>query len=404
MHKCLEGTGLRLIHRDNGVSIYHLDAPALLNDYYVTSYEGSRRLLMRPEEVGYQTYLDNLPPTVEALRYFRNHGLGAGKNTAATGTVADGESGTPHDDFANGLDILTILRGGLNYPVEEGCFRAGIRVNNMNFLSCERIIRNKEILGLDIKYQKYNIVNHDTMLIGDIVATGDTLRQCFDYILDKYRKRGAELRRVIFFTVGGTRAFDLMEGFTQKIRSYWPAFEGFTCVFYEGIFSIYQDKGVAGVNVPHIDFYWHDSVLAPEYRQAVLDEDNVLFEKCIIYDGGARRYEIPEHYDEVMEYWRDLRTAADHTSMKAFVDEKIGYPSPADYEQWLKINHYNAQTQPGEGCGGNTAGNGDTATGGINLRLLYEKEEAFRQRSYKRNLRHIAEVRLAEIEKELGDY
>lgn len=387
MHKCLEGTGLRLIHRDNGVSIYHLDAPALLNDYYVTSYEGSRRLLMRPEEVGYQTYLDNLPPTVEALRYFRNHGLGAGKNTATTGVSAGGEAGSPGDDFANGLDILTILRGGLNYPVEEGCFRAGIRVNNMNFLSCERIIRNKEILGLDIKYQKYNIVNHDTMLIGDIVATGDTLRQCFDYILDKYRKRGAELRRVIFFTVGGTRAFDLMEGFTRKIREYWPAFEGFTCVFYEGIFSVYQDKGVTGVNVPHIDFYWHDSVLAPEYRQAVLDEDNVLFEKCIIYDGGARRYEIPEHYDEVMEYWRDLRTAADHTSMKAFVDEKIGYPSPQGYEQWLEINHYNKETQPGEG---------------IDLRQLYEKEEAFRQRSYKRNLRHIAEVRLAEVEKELG--
>lgn len=368
MHNYLDDTVLSLIESNGGVSLYLLDTPRLQNRYYITSYAGSRRLLMHPEEVGYQTYLDNLPPTQMALRHFREAGI------------------------TGGLDILTILRGGLNYPVEEACFREGIQVNNINFLSCERIIRDKQILGLDIKYQKYNIADQGTMLIGDIVATGDTLRQCFDYIIDKYRKRGAQLRRVIFFTVGGTRAFDLMEGFTRRVREFWPEFEGFTCVFYEGIFSIYQDRGVSGVNVPNIDFYWHNSVLAPEYRRAVLEQDNVLFEKCIIYDGGARRYEIPEHYDEVMEYWRDLRTAADHTNMKAFVDEKIGYPSPAGYQQWLEINHYQRLAKEPQ------------LPDAVSLPALYEREEAFRLRSYKRDLRHICEVRLGEVEQALGKY
>ena len=271
--------------------------------------------------------------------------------------------------------------------MEEACHKAGIQVNNMNFLSCERIIENKQILGLQIKYQKYNIVDNGTILIGDIVATGDTLRECFEYVIDKYRKRGAKLRRIIFFTIGGTRAFDLMESFTERLRKEWPDFEGFTCFFYEGIFSVYKDKGVTGVNVPNIDFYWHDSVLAPEYRHAVLQQDNVLFEKCIIYDGGARRYEIPEHYHEAMEYWRDIRTAADHTQMKAFVDEKIGYTSPANFEDWLSINHYCSDSAPMEA-----------------LERLYQEEEAFRQRSNNRNLKHIAEVRLAEIEATLSKY
>lgn len=364
MSAYLEDTKLAMVSRSEGVTLYRLEAPRLLNKYFVTSYEGSRRLLMQPEEVGYQTYLDTMPPTVEALKYFKRHGL------------------------SDSVDILTILRGGLNYSVEESCFKAGIQVDNINFLSCERIIKNKEIVGLDIKYQKYSIVNNGTMVIGDIIATGDTLKLCFDYILDKYRKRGAKLRRVIFFTIGGTRAFNLMETFTKEIRQYWPDFEGFTCIFYEGIFSVYKNRGVTGVNVADIDFYWHDSVIAPPYRNAVFDNDNAIFEKCIIYDGGARRYEIGEHFDEAIEYWRDIRAVADNVNMKAFTDEKIGYPQPDSYQQWLEINHYEDATTDNEET----------------LLNLYNKEEKFRQKCYKRNLKHIAEVRLQEITNSLSKY
>ncbi len=364
MDNYLDNTRLTLVTRSEDVTLYKLDTPKLLNNYFVASYEGSRRLLMSPEEVGFQTYLDTMPPTVEALKYFVSQGL------------------------QDSVDILTILRGGLNYSVEESCFRAGIQVDNINFLSCERIIQNKEIKGLDIKYQKYNIVDNGTMVIGDIIATGDTLKLCFDYILDKYRKRGAKLRRVIFFTIGGTRAFDLMETFTEQIRQHWPEFEGFTCVFYEGIFSVYKTRGVTGVNVPSIDFYWNNSVLAPEYRQAVLKNDNAIFEKCIIYDGGARRYEIPEHCDEVLEYWRDIRAVADGVNMKAFVDEKIGYPSPSSYEEWLAINHYAV----------------DETADDETLKTIYSNEETFRLKNHKRNLKHIAEVRLQEITQAFEKY
>lgn len=364
MHNYLDQTKLNMVSRSEGVTLYRLETPKLQNKYFIASYEGSRQLLMQPEEVGFKTYLDTMPPTVEALKYFKERGL------------------------QDSVDILTILRGGLNYSVEESCYRAGIQIDNMNFLSCERIIKDKEIKGLDIKYQKYNIVNNGTMVIGDIIATGDTLKLCFEYILDKYKRRGAKLRRVIFFTIGGNRAFDLMETFTEQIRQYWPEFEGFTCVFYEGIFSVYSTRGVTGVNVPNIDFYWKDAVLAPEYRKAVFENDNAIFEKCIIYDGGARRYEIPEHYDEVVEYWRDIRAVADNVNMKAFTDEKIGYPSPQSYEQWLEINHYEE----------------DTTTEEEILKALYRAEETFRQKNYKRNLRHIAEVRLQQVDSALSKY
>ena len=38
---------------------------------------------------------------------------------------------------------------------------------------------------------------------------------------------------------------------------------------------------------------------------------NPLFEKCTIYDGGARRYEIHEHIEEVLEFWNGILERAD---------------------------------------------------------------------------------------------
>lgn len=65
-----------------------------------------------------------------------------------------------------------------------------------------------------------------------------------------------------------------------------------------------------------------------------------LFEKCIIYDGGARRYEIHEHVEEVLEFWKGISERADKIDFKELLDEKLGYPTPISYEDWVKANHY----------------------------------------------------------------
>jgi hypothetical protein len=163
---------------------------------------------------------------------------------------------------------------------------------------------------------------------------------CLDEVVDRFRRKGGSIRKIIFFTIGGTRAISLMERMTERYSAYFPEFEGFECFFYEGIFSVYKTKGVTGVNVPNIDFYWHDSVLAPEYRHAVLQQDNVLFEKCIIYDGGARRYEIPLHFDEVLEYWRGILSREGEISAWDLTAEKLGYPGCLSFEEWLLVTRF----------------------------------------------------------------
>lgn len=301
---------------DQGVDCYRLDGGDYKNEYYVVSETETRKLLNKPEVVGYDVYHCLIRSTSQMLYHFKEQK----KVTTA--------------------NILSILRGALNYPLEESCFREHIRVHDISFLSSERVFDEDEIAGLEIKYSKLTMVPDSTLLIGDIIATGDTLVHCLRYVTDFYQKHGAKLRNIIIFTIGGTKGIEILEHLTEEIRQFWPEFEGFITVFYEGIFSTYQDKGVSGINRCDVDFFWKDGIIAPEFRRQTLSMRDPLFEKCIIYDGGARRYEILEHVEEVLEFWEEMEKRSDMIDMKELLDEKLGYTTPISYEDWVKVNHY----------------------------------------------------------------
>ncbi|MCD8223111.1 MAG: hypothetical protein LUD07_13185 [Clostridiales bacterium] len=301
---------------EQGVDCYRLQGGGYENEYYIVSEAETRKLLNTPEIVGYEVYHCLIPATAQMMYYFKEHK----KVTTA--------------------NILSILRGALNYPLEESCYREHIRVHDISFLSSERVFHQNEIAGLEIKYSKLTMVPDSTLLIGDIIATGETLIHCLSYVTEFYRRNGAKLRNIIIFTIGGTIGITLLEKLTKDIREFWPDFEGFIAVYYEGIFSVYQDKGVSGINVVNVDFYWKNGIVAPEFRRETLSMRDPLFEKCIIYDGGARRYEIHEHVREVLEFWEGILARADQIDFKELLDEKLGYPTPVSYEDWLHYNHY----------------------------------------------------------------
>ena len=349
MQPYLENTFLQSAGRHNGTDIYSLKGGKFSNKYFIISNEGTRHLLAAPEVIGYDSYLAMCGATSDMLGWLKEQ-----------------------DMVPDNADIMTILRGGLNYPLEECCYRNGIRINNMDFVSCERVIRNNQITGLDIRYTKLRAPQDITLMIGDI-------------IIAEFKRLGGSIRRMVFFTVGGTRAIELFEELTPEFRFHWPEFEGITCIFYEGIFSAYKDKGVTGISWPAIDFFWKDGVISPEFRKYVLADDDALFEKCIIYDGGARRYEIPDHYHEVTEYWTDIKAAADNFKFKDFLDEKLGYRTPVSQKKWLELNHYQNLDQEA-------------------MTALYSQEKEFAEKSADLDIREIADRRLREFKKALKPY
>ena len=311
----IDGTSLHRAGLMGDTNIYELRGSQLHNRYYLLSGPGSRELLSAPEMVGFPCYSALLEETVAALRHLQANGLGGD------------------------LDIFTILRGGLNYPLEEAAFRCGIRVRDMHFVSCERIAENHVIKGLEIKYDKIYPSRNRVLAIGDILATGDTLRHCFEHLMQKFLQKGGSIRRLLFFTIGGTRAFPLMEALSTKLSAIFAGFEGIDCFFFEGAFTVYEDKGVSGINHPDIDFGWKGGVVSPEFRRFIVDRPDALLEKCIIYDGGARRYNLPEHFAEVLEYWEGIREHAARIDMRALLEEKLGYAGPIEFEEWLDVTH-----------------------------------------------------------------
>lgn len=340
----------------HNTKLYQLRAPDFSNRYYVLSSPGTQKLMAFPEVVGLDSYLASLPATKAALGYLFPHG---GVN----------------------IDILTILRGGLNYPVEEACHTCGIPVRDIHFLSCERIIKNKVITGLEIKYEKVRPSRDRILIMGDIIATGDTLRKCLEDFARFFQKNDGSLRRIIFFTVGGTRAIDLMEGMAENFRAMFPGFEGFDCFFYEGIFTVYEGKGVSGINVRDIDFGWKGGAVAPEFRDFVMDHPDTLYERCIIYDGGARRYELPIHFREVLEYWDGILERAGKIDPVALTEEKLGYPSGISYDEWLAITHL-----------------------GGDWKELYRKEMALLKKAPALDLAKLAKRQISAMEKLLEYY
>lgn len=342
---------LKLVRKDQETALYSLVSKDTLNAYYVISSEGSRRLMASPEVIGYECCDVLKKPMTAVLK-----ALEPDLKKAA---------------------ILTILRGGLNYPLEECCHSLGIRLDNINFLSCERVIENHIIKGLEIRYEKLHPEKDCTLLIGDILASGDTIRKCLKYTIEQFDRAGGSIKKIVFFTIGGTKAFNLMEDMTGHIRLRWPEFEGFECIFFEGAFTVYEDKGVSGVNVPMIDFGWKGGCITPEFREYILDYTHApaLLEKCIIYDGGARRYEIEDHFKEVIEYWQDLLEASHTADYEAFLAEKVGY-AEATYPEWLNLCGYPADW---------------------NLEPLYRKEQRYLAELRKQNLTAICEARLTQL-------
>ena len=352
---------LEPVFNEQGVICYRLEGENYRNEYYVTSEAETRKLLNTPEIVGYEVYNCLIPSTSQMLYYLKEQK----KVTTA--------------------NILSILRGALNYPLEESCYREHIRVHDISFLSSERVFVEEEIAGLEIKYSKLTMVPDSTLLIGDIIASGETLIHCLHYVTDFYRSHGAKLRNIIIFTIGGTKGIEILEKLTQEIREFWPEFEGFITIYYEGIFSTYQDKGVSGINLPDVDFYWKDGIVAPEFRRETLSMCSPLFEKCIIYDGGARRYEIHEHVEEVLAFWEGILKRADQIDFEELLAEKLGHALEISYEDWIAVNHYQKIRR-------------------ADTRWLYQQERGYIESVRGMSLKELAEQRIAEFTGTLKKY
>ena len=247
------------------------------------------------------------------------------------------------------MKIGLIGLGIMGKPMAKNLLKAGydLTVSDLNQASVDEIVAAGAKAATNAEIGEtcdvvLTMVPNSTHMIGDIIASGETLVQCLRYVTDYYRRQGAQLRNIVLFTIGGTQGIEILEKLTREIRTYWPDFEGFITVYYEGVFSCYEegDKGVSGINRALIDFYWKGGIIAPAFRREPLSMQNPLFEKSTIYECGARRYEIHEHIDEVLEFWNGILERAGKLDKQALLEDTLGHALPISYEDWVRDCHY----------------------------------------------------------------
>lgn len=160
-----------------------LDGDDYLNEYYIVPEAESRKLLNVPEVVGYEVYDCLIPSTSQMLYYLKEQK----KVTTA--------------------NILSILRGALNYPLEESCYREHIRVHDISFLSSERVFEADEIAGiigtLLSVWLYYNFCNWLNVLNCTLPPVGIILVISYFMSQKDYEKTDENLETVNWFAVAG---------------------------------------------------------------------------------------------------------------------------------------------------------------------------------------------------------
>ena len=283
--------------------------------HFIISNPDTRYLLCNAQLMGYYIYKSLCILTKDFIEYI--------SNTKQIGS----------------FNIVNILRGGLNFPVEEACYANNIKSYEISFISSERVFTDRKVSKIESYYRKISVIPDAAIIIGDIVATGDTLKNVVNLIVKTYAQHNKKAERLIVLTIGTDIALKTVHLIEKEIKSRWPSFKGITLFYIEGIFSAYEDTGILKINLPFVDFR-PCGLLSIPYREALISCPHAVFEKCVIYDGGARRFEPDIHIDEHLCYWEQLMLLGESIDAQTLFCEKMGYKSFPAFQEWKLLNHY----------------------------------------------------------------
>lgn len=225
--------------------------------------------------------------------------------------------------------IFNILRGGLNFRLDDALANAWQMNNHTSaFVSSQR--RPAENAGTyedgciitEDSYKKLEIPEHATLLCGDVVATGTTLRHNLDVLCSHIEEKDLKPRNLLFFTIGCDNAEKIIAQADKRLRKDNSFYNRTIVVYFEGRFdvatnslrdeflerySISEIDPESKIVLPGTDLIRHPALLAPEFENSQLENPAYPLERCTIYDAGSRAFRVPTHLEDVQEYWEILR-------------------------------------------------------------------------------------------------
>ncbi|MFJ6199045.1 phosphoribosyltransferase [Micromonospora sp. NPDC092111] len=268
---------MRLISTTGGSALYECphDGPARV---LLCSTDPSRRLLTDPAVSGHRYRLLVRSAVAEALTAWR--GDAAGERWLGSGQPS----------------VVTILRGGLSFGLEEAVVVAGGADADVSFVGTERAVGE----GVRTTYERWEF-GAGPAFVGDILATGGTLRAVLSRLRDAATRRGVRPAAVVLVVIGSAAGVDAVQRFVAD----WDAADrpDVTMIALEALYDVPASGTVAPFARHPFDLLRTVVGSTPEYESARLSSVDSLFERCAVYDGGVRAFTPSAHADERAGWW-----------------------------------------------------------------------------------------------------
>lgn len=202
--------------------------------------------------------------------------------------------------------VVNILRGGLNFGLREALASAyGWKGTATCFLSAQRT---QDTGGnwhvSETAYKKVYLPKRASLVVGDVVGTGTSLRYALPELIEYASAQQVDLRRIVLFTIGTSKAREIMTEIDGNCRARFPDYQGTTLVYFEGEFAMAEETTPLSVRIPGTDLLRLGATMAPEFIDSQYENPAYPIERCAIYDAGSRAFWLPEYVQDVIGYWR----------------------------------------------------------------------------------------------------
>lgn len=283
---------LTAIGRSSNCALYKVARSSNPVISYVSSTKESRSICNDPRVVGVQ-YTNFLKKAcVEILRLLEHE----------KGVLDEGNS-----------CVLHILRGGLNFGLREALFEAyGWNTHSSAFVTAQRARRldsPEDWFITEHSYRKVELPDRANIFLGDVAATGTSLRHGLAELLAAAQQQGRSLERLYFFTIGSPHVQRVLAEFERECRSLFPNYKETVALFLEGIFDVPTPDTPLTIKLTGTDLL-RTGVLAPEFVESQYENPTFPLERCTIYDAGSRAFSLQEYREDVIEYWEQVKDLA----------------------------------------------------------------------------------------------
>jgi hypoxanthine-guanine phosphoribosyltransferase len=224
-----------------------------------------------------------------------------------------------------GVCVVNFLRGGLNFEIRRALHSAyGFNRHCSAFMSSQRFRNDEGRWGVkEDMYRKLDIRPGAVLVMGDVVATGVTVKNGLEVILDHLVKLGSSARALVFFTLGCHKAEKVLEDLDAQLRAAFPSYERTILVYLEAKFRLVDSQTPLRVGIPGTDLIRRGAFMTPELESSQYDVPGSMLERCVIYDAGSRAFDIPNYTEDLVEYWEQVAGfARDGWTLAEALDER----------------------------------------------------------------------------------